>query len=114
MTNSYVTVYAYTDKGENHIFTVDSTDGQFTANTDLITGQGLGSLQGQKIVKVMAWCEAFVTQGNGVVIVNPQNVPIASIPVAIMEQEVPAWQMVNIGPIDLNWVMKQFTTASLA
>jgi len=111
---TYVTAYFYTNRGESHIYQVASDDSGFDALTDLITAQGLGSLQGQTIVKAMVWTDNYVLQGNGVLIVNPQNVPVISIPVARIEDTMPKWQQVNIGPIDLNWVCKVNTSASVA
>jgi len=111
---TYVTAYLYTNRGESHVFTVASDDSGFDALTDLITSQGLGSLQGQTIVKALVFTDNYVLQGNGVVIVNPQNVPVISLPVARIEATQPQWQQVNIGPIDLNWVCKVNTSASVA
>jgi hypothetical protein len=111
---SYVTAYCYTNRGENHIMTVASDDSGFDALVDAITSQGLGSLQGQTITKVMCWVDNYVTQGNGVIVVDPQNTPQSSIPVSRIEVGMPQWQAVNIGPIDLNWVAKVTTSASLA
>jgi len=114
MSNSIVTVGMMTNTGQEYIFSSDVTDGSFQEITDLITGSGLGSLQGQTIVKAMAHCENFVTEGGGVVIVDPQNTPIAVLPVCQLEQNNPMWQDVSIGPINLNWAMKVFSSATLA
>ena len=114
MSNTMVTVALYTNSGQSYIFNKDCTDGAYSTITDVITGSGLGSLQGQQIIKVMAWTENFISQGSGVVIVDPQNVPIGVIPVCQFEQNTPQWQHVNIGPINLNWAMKAFTTATVA
>jgi len=111
---SYVTAYLYTSAGQNHIFTVASDDSGFDALTDVITSQGLGSLQGQTITHALCFTDNYVTQGNGIVIVDPQNVPRASLPVARPDNTMPQWQQVNIGPIDLNWVAKVSTSASVA
>lgn len=117
MTATQVTCYCYTSAGQNHIFTGDITDSTigadgFTALTDLITSQGLASLQGQTITKVMAWTENVIGQGAGIVIVDPQNTPQASVPCSALETVPPNWENVNIGPISLNWVMKVQTQAS--
>jgi len=117
MTATQVTCYAYTNRGQSHIFTADITDsaigaGGFTEITDLITSQGLSSLQGQTIVKVMAWTENVIGQGCGIVIVDPQNTPVTSLEVAALEKVPPQWQNVSIGPIQLNWAMKVQTQAS--
>lgn len=117
MTATQVTVYCMTNQGQNHIFHGDITDstigaGGFTALTDLITTQGLDSLQGQTITKVMAWTENVVGQGDGVLILNPENTPLTSIQVAQLEKVPPIWQDVSIGPIQLNWSMKVQTQAS--
>ena len=114
---SHVTCYCFTSAGQSHIFTGDITDSTigadgFTAITDLITSQGLASLQGQTIVRVMAWTENVIGQGAGIVIVDPQNTPVASIPVAALEKVPPNWESVSIGPVSLNWVMKVQTQAS--
>ena len=114
MSNSIVTVSMMTNTGKEYIFSSDVTDGSFQEITDLITGSGLGSLQGQTIVKFMAHCENFVTEGAGVVVVDPQNTPIASIPDCQLEQNNPMWQDCSIGPINLNWAMKVFSSAALA
>ena len=111
---TYVTMNIYTNRGENHIFTVASDDSGFDELTDVITSQGLGSLQGQTITKVMAWTDNYVVQGAGVVVVDPQNTPQASIPVTRIEMDQPEWQMVKIGPLNLNWVAKVNTSASVA
>jgi len=111
---TYVTMNLYTSQGQNHIFTVASDDSGFDEMTDVITGSGLGSLQGQTITKLMAWTDNYVVQGNGIVIVDPQNTPIASLPVTRIEMNQPEWQMVNIGPLNLNWVMKVNTSATVA
>lgn len=116
MTSTQVTVLAYTGT-QSHVFTGDITDstiggGTFTALTDLITSQGLDSLQGQTITQVMAWTENVIGQGDGVIIINPQNTPIHSIQVAQLEKVPPVWQTVSIGPIQLNWSMKVQTQAS--
>jgi len=117
MTTTQVTCYVSTSTGQSHIMQGDITDstigaGTFTALTDLITGQGLASLQGQTIVKVMAWTENVIGQGSGIVIVDPQNTPQASITCAALEKVPPNWENVSIGPIQLNWVMKVQTQAS--
>jgi hypothetical protein len=117
MTATQVTVYCMTNSGQSHIFHGDITDstigaGGFTALTDLITSQGLDSLQGQTITRVMAWTENVIGQGNGVLILNPQNTPLTSINVAQLEKVPPQWQNVSIGPIQLNWSMKVQTQAS--
>jgi len=114
MTTSYVTAYIYTSTGGSYIYTAGTTDGQFTALTDAITGQGLGSLQGQTITKMLCYVDNYITEANGIVIVDPQNVPQASLPVARIEDTQPQWQMVNIGPVDLNWVIEAYTTAAVA
>ena len=80
--------------------------------TDLITSQGLDSLQGQTITKVMAWTENVIGQGDGILIINPQNTPLKSIQVSQLEKVPPTWQNVSIGPIQLNWSMKVQTQAS--
>lgn len=117
MTATQVTVYAYTSAGQSHIFHGDITDstigaGGFTALTDLITSQGLDSLQGQTITKVYAFTENVIGQGAGVLILNPQNTPIGNFQVAALEKVPPMWQDVSIGPIQLNWAMKVQTQAS--
>ena len=117
MTATQVTVYMRTSAGQNHIFHGDITDstigaGGFTALTDLITGQGLDSLQGQTITRVMAWTENVIGQGAGVLYLNPQNTPIYSINVAALEKVPPQWQNVQIGPIQLNDSLKVQTQAS--
>jgi len=114
MSNSIVTVQMQTNTGQEFIFSSDVTDGSFQEITDLITGSGLGSLQGQTIVKAMAHCENYVTEGGGVVIVDPQNTPIGVLPIVRLEHENPDWQNVSIGPINLNWAMKVFSSATLA
>mgnify|MGYP003141491651 CR=1 FL=1 len=114
MTNSIVTCSMMTNTGREFIFSSDVQDGSFQEITDLITGSGLGSLQGQTIVKCMAHCENFVTEGGGIVIVDPQNTPISVIPVCQLEQNNPMWQDVSIGPINLNWAMKVYSSAALA
>ena len=112
MTTSTSAIYVYTDRGQHHIFQlVGGTDGTLTAMTDLITGAGLESLAGQRIMKVMTMIENKVGQGNGILVVDPQNVPIASFPACRPEDQTPKWQMVNVGPIDLNWAMKINTLA---
>jgi len=112
MTTSYVTAYIYTATGGSYIYTAAATDDSYTALTDAITGQGLGSLQGQTITKVMCWVDNMISQGNGIIIVDPQNVPQSSLPVARIEDTEPQWQMVNIGPVDLNWVIEAYTSAT--
>jgi len=117
MTATQVTVYMRTSAGQNHIFHGDITDstigaGGFTALTDLITSQGLDSLQGQTVTRVMAWTENKVGQGSGVLYINPQNTPLVSINVAELEKVPPQWQDVNIGPIQLNDSLKVQTQAS--
>lgn len=117
MTATQVTVYCMTNRGQNHIFHGDITDstigaGGFTALTDLITSQGLDSLQGQTITQVMAWTENVIGQGDGVLILNPENNPLTSLQVAALEKVPPQWQNVSIGPIQLNWSMKVQTQAS--
>ena len=111
MTASISTIYIYTDRGQNHIFTGSTTDGTLTALTDLITGAGLESLAGQRIVKVMTNVENKIGQGNGFLVVDPQNVVQASFPASRMESTIPKWQHVNCGPIDLNWAIKVNTLA---
>ena len=117
MSATQVTVYAYTNKGEHHILHGDITDstiggGGFTALTDLITSQGLDSLEGQTITHVMAWTENVIVEGDGVLVIDPQNTPLTSIQVAQLEKVPPQWQNVSIGPIMLNWTMKVQTQAS--
>ena len=111
MTSRISTIYIYTDRGQNHIFTGSTTDGTLTALTDLITGAGLESLAGQRIVKVMTNVENKIGQGNGFLVVDPQNVVRASFPANNMEKTIPKWQHVNTGPIDLNWALKVNTLA---
>lgn len=117
MSLSQVTVYCYTNKGQHHIMHGDITDatiggGSFEALTDLITSQGIDSLEGQTITHVMAWTENVIGQGDGVLVINPQNTPLTSIQVAQLEKVPPTWQNVSIGPIQLNWAMKVQTQAS--
>lgn len=120
MSLSQVTVYCYTNQGQHHIFHSDVTDstigGGFpNANNellDLITSQSIDSLEGQTITHVMAWTENVIGQGDGVLVINPQNTPLTSIQVAQLEKVPPTWQNVSIGPIQLNWVMKVQTQAS--
>lgn len=117
MTNTQVTCYVYTNRGACHIFHGDVTDstigaGTFTELTDLLTGQNLDSLEGSVITKVMAWTENVIGQGDGILILDPQNTPVASINVAQLEKVPPSWQNVAIGPIQLNWAMKVQTQAS--
>jgi len=111
MTTSIATIYVYTDRGQNHIFTGSVTDGTLTALTDQITGSGLESLAGQKIMKVMTITENKVGQGNGYLVVDPQNVVLASFPSCRPEDQTPKWQHVNVGPINLNWALKVNTLA---
>ena len=115
MTTSYVTANLYTNRGESHIFSVAATDGQLNTLTDIITSQGLGSLQGQTIVKAMLFQDGAIYQGNGCLFINAQNIPVASLPVARIEKDGGVeWQNVNIGPIDLNWSCQVYPTAAPA
>lgn len=111
---TYVTANLYTNAGENHIFTVASGDGAYVELLDLITGQGLGSLQGQTITHAQVWTDNYVIDGAGLVIVDPQNIPVASLPVTRIEENQPMWQSCRIGPINLNWKAQVYTSASVA
>ena len=112
MGTSTASIYVYTDRGQHHVFqAVAATDGTLTAMTDLITGSGLESLAGQRIIKVMTMVENKVGQGNGILVLDPQNVVLASFPACRPEDQTPKWQMVNVGPINLNWSMKVNTLA---
>ena len=116
MTDSQVTVLMGTAQGQNHVFHADITDsaiggGTFTALTDLITSQGLQSLQGQTITRVMAWTEGKIGQGAGILIIDPQNTPLYSINCSRLEQVPPTWQTFNISP-QLNWVIQAQTQAA--
>lgn len=113
MSVSTVGVYLYTDRGQQHIFQgVAITDGTLTALTDVITGSGLEALAGQRIIKVMTCIEKSIGQGNGFLVVDPQNVVKASFAGSRPESTTPKWQHVNVGPINLNWALKVNTSAT--
>jgi len=111
MTTQYATAYIYTDRGQNHIYTASVTDGTLTALTDVITGSGLEALAGQRIIKVMTNIEGRMGQGNGFLVVDPQNVIYASFAGCRAESQTPQWQHVNVGPLNLNWALKVNTLA---
>jgi hypothetical protein len=116
MTASQVTIIMHTTQNQNHIFHADVTDsgsggGTFTALTDIITGQGLQSLEGQTITRVMAWTEGKTGQGAGILVINPQNTPMYSLNCARLEIVPPAWQSCSITP-SLNWVIQVQTQAA--
>ena len=116
MTFSQVTIMMHTTSGQNHISHGDITDsaigaGTFTALTDLITAQGLQSLEGQTINRVMAWTEGKIGQGNGILVINPQNTPLFSLQCARLEIVPPSWQTCSITP-SLNWVIQVQTQAA--
>ena len=116
MTATQVTIIMHTAQGQNHIFHSDITDstiggGTFTALTDIITGQGFQSLEGQTVTRVMAWTEGKIGQGAGILVINPQNTPMYSINCARLEVVPPAWQSCSITPA-LNWVIQAQTQAA--
>lgn len=115
MTNTYISVMVYTNQGESRIFAVDATDSTSTyvSLVDVITGNSLGdSLQGQTIIKAMATCENFV-YSPGIIFSDNQNNVVGSVAAQNPEQFQPTWQTVNI-PVQLNWVCKALTQASVA
>lgn len=115
MTNTYTAVMVYTNQGESRIFAVDATDStsSYVSLVDVITGNSLGdSLQGQTIVRAMATCENFV-YSPGIVFADNQNNVVGSVAAQNPEQFQPMWQTVNI-PVQLNYVVKALTQASVA
>ena len=114
MTTTYATVYLKTSSGNDHIFSGAFNDGTATDMTDIITGQGLTSLQGQSIVATMAWTDGYIGQGNGLLILNEQNTPVATIPVNRIEMQQPKWLPISTPTIRLNWALNVTTKATAA
>lgn len=116
MSNTYISVMVYTDRGQSRIFAVDSTDStsSYAELVDVITGNSLGdSLQGQRIVKAMASCENFLYSPGGIVFTDNQNNCLGSVGASQPEQSQPQWQDCNI-MVQLNYKVKALTQASVA